>query len=278
MRVQLNGYVVEDTNAWIYKFFGFGVICPRDVRDALANNPEGEDLIFEVNSPGGDVYSGFEIYSAIRAARRERNIRVVAEVQSIAASAASTLIEGCSQVLMAPVAQMMIHLPSTTTSGDAPAHLKSVRLLESVTASIINAYELRSAGKLSRERLNELVRAETWMTAQEAVAAGLADGILYADGEAPLAIPERVTNALGGGIRALALSAGAMPSPENLRALYQELVDQGKAPAMNDDGTPAAPAGVPEPTPASTPQSGTLKDDWRNLARVELSKKRFCVN
>ena len=278
MRVQLNGYVVEDDDVWIYHYFGYGAICPRDVRDALANNPEGEDLIFEINSPGGSVFSGFEIYSAIRTARRERNIRVVAEVQSIAASAASTIIEGCSQVLMAPVAQMMIHLPSTYTSGDVNDHRKSIDILEAITASILNAYELRSAGKLSRERLEELVRAETWMTAQEAVAAGLADGILYADGEAPLTIPERVTNALGGGIRALALSAGAMPSPEDLRARYQELVDQGKAPAMNDDGTPAAPAAVPEPAPAPTPQGGTLKDDWRNLARVELSKKRFCVN
>ncbi len=278
MRVQLNGYVVEDTDAWIYKFFGFGAICPRDVREALANNPEGEELIFEVNSPGGSVFSGFEIYSAIRTARRERNIRVVAEVQSIAASAASTIVEGCSQILMAPVAQMMIHLPSTHTDGDVTEHRKSIAILEAITASILNAYELRSAGKLSREQLDALIRNETWMTAQEAVAAGLADGILYADGEAPLTIPERVTNALGGGIRALALSAGAMPSPEDLRARYQKLVDQGKATAVNDDGTPAAPAAVPEPKPEPSPQGGALKDDWRNLARVELSKKRFCVN
>ena len=274
MRVQLNGYVVEDKDAWIYRFFGFGAICPRDVREALANNPEGEDLVFEVNSPGGDVYSGFEIYSAIRTARRERNIRVVAEVQSIAASAASTLIEGCSQVLMAPVAQMMIHLPSTTTSGDAPAHLKSIRLLESVTASILNAYELRSAGKLSRERLEELIRAETWMTAQESVAAGLADGILYADGETPLTIPERVTNALGGGIRALALSAGAMPSPEDLRVRYQKLVDEGKAPEVNDDGA----SGAALSTTAPAIGSGDIKNDWRNRAKITLSQKRFIEN
>ncbi len=278
MRVQLNGYVVEDGNAFFYRYFGIGVICPRDVREALANNPEGEELIFEVNSPGGSVFSGFEIYSAIRTARRESNIRVVAEVQSIAASAASTFVEGCSQILMAPVAQMMIHLPSTYTEGDVNDHRKSIAILEAITASILNAYELRSAGKLSRERLDALIRNETWMTAQEAVAAGLADGILYADGETPLVIPERVTNAVGGGIRALALSAGAMPSPEDLRARYQKLVDQGKAPAMNEDGTPAAPASVPDHTPAPMPQGGALKDDWRNLARVELSKKRFCAN
>lgn len=274
MRVQLNGYVVEDDDVWIYHYFGYGAICPRDVRDALTNNPEGEDLVFEINSPGGSVFAGFEIYSAIRAARRERNIRVVAEVQSIAASAASTISEGCSQVLMAPVAQMMIHLPSTYTSGDVNDHRKSIDILEAITASIINAYELRSAGKLSREQLDGLVRNETWMTAQEAVAAGLADGILYADGETPLVIPSNVTNAVGGGIRALALSAGAMPTPMDLRARYQKLVDEGKAPAVNEDGTPAAPAPAADPAP----MGGTLKDDWRNLARVELSKKRFFEN
>lgn len=273
MRVQLNGYVVEDGDSFFYRFFGIGCVCPADVRRALADNPEGEDLVLEVNSPGGDVFSGFEIYSCLRAARATRPIRVVAEVQSLAASAASVMVMGCSTVLLAPVAQIMIHLPSTSTQGDANAHLKSVQLLESITTSIVNAYELKAGSRLERSRLDELIRSETWLPAQDAVAAGLADGILYADGETPLAIPERITNAVGGGIRALALSAGAMPSPDELRARYRALVDEGKAPAVNDDGTPAAmpPRREPEP-PAGR---GRLADDWRNKARIELSMKRF---
>ncbi len=272
MRVQLNGYVVADDDVYFYRFFGIICFSPRDVRQFLASNPKGEDLVLEINSPGGSVIPGFEMYSALRANRG--NVHVVAEVQSLSASAASVLMLGCDRVMLSPVAQVMIHLPSTTTEGNVNDHRAAIRMLESTTTSILNAYELKVGGKLTREDLDDLIRAETWMPAQQAVSAGLADGILYQEGETPLVIPENITNAVGGGIRALAMSSGAMPSAESLRARYQKLVDEGKAPAVNEDGTPVAP--VPPANPA--PNSGAMKDDWRNLARVELSKKRFLAN
>lgn len=274
MRVQLNGYVVADDDVYFYRFFGFICFSPRDVRQALANNPKGEDLVLEINSPGGSVFPGFEMYSALRANRGQ--VHVVAEVQSLSASAASVLILGCDRVMLSPVAQVMIHLPSLCTEGNVNVHRTAIEMLESITTSILNAYELKVGGKLTRNDLDRLIRAETWMPAQEAVAAGLADGILYQEGEKPLVIPENITNAVGGGIRALAMSSGAMPSAESLRARYQNLVDEGKAPAVNDDGTPMAPTVPPAGAPDQKP--GTLKDDWRNLARITLSKKRFFAN
>ena len=55
------------------------------VRQALENNPDGEELVLEVNSYGGSVWSGAEIYSVLRSSKTQTR----AEIQSLAASAAS---------------------------------------------------------------------------------------------------------------------------------------------------------------------------------------------
>lgn len=268
MRVTLNGYVVADEDVFFYRFFGIGVFSPRDIRAAIAKNPKGEDLVFEVNSGGGSVFAGFEMYSVLRAAK---DVHTVAEVQSLAASAASTMMLGCDEVMLSPVAQVMIHLPSTSTDGDVNAHKDSIRILNSITVSILNAYELRCKGKSSRDQLESMMNKATWFPAQDALDAGLADGVLYQDGETPLVLPKDITNAVGGGIRALANSAGDIPAAETLRAKYQKLVDEGKAKPVNDAGDPVE-TGVEPPAPEGAPTPTALRDDWRSSARVALAK------
>jgi len=251
MRVTLSGPVISDDNGWVYDFFGIPNISPKKVRQAVNTNPAGEDLVLEVNSPGGSVFAGFEMYSILRGA----TCNTVAEVQSIAASAASTLTSGCKTVLMSPVAQIMVHLPSTYTEGDQKDHQRSLGILNSITESIINGYELKCKGKSTRAQLTALVESESWLTAQEAVDAGLADGILGIEDEEALS-PARIINAAGIGIRALA-AGGAVPDPAVLMAEYQRLVAEGKAP----------PHVFMDPAP--------LRDDWRAGARIQLAKAKF---
>ena len=86
MRVTLNGYVVPTEDQWIYDWFGVPAFSPGIVRQALADNPEGEDLELEINSGGGSVFAGFEMYSLLR----EAGCRTVAIVQSLAGSAATS--------------------------------------------------------------------------------------------------------------------------------------------------------------------------------------------
>lgn len=267
MRVPLNGYIVMDEDAFIYRYFGFVVFTPKDIRAAIAENPKGEDLVFEVNSNGGSVFAGFEMYSVLRAAK---SVHTVAEVQSLAASAASTMMLGCDEVMLSPVAQVMIHLPSTSTEGDVNAHKDSIRVLSSITVSILNAYELRCKGKATREQLESMMNKATWFPAQDALDAGLADGVLYQDGEEPLVLPKDITNAVGGGIRALASSSGEIPAADSLRARYQKLVEEGKAQPVNDAGEPVENGEEPMKRPATT-----LKNDWRNAARLALAQTKF---
>lgn len=244
MRVSLNGIVAADDDQNVYDFFGISAFSPGQVRQALRENPEGEELVLEINSPGGNVWAGDEIYTVLRSAE---NVRTRAEIQSLAASASSYLCQGCDEVYISPVAQLMLHLPSITTVGDRVEHLRSLGMLDSVRESILNAYELRSGGRTDRTALRRLMASETWLTAQEAVELGLADGILFQEENVPL----DVVNAAGAGLRAL--GCGGVPDIAVLRDEYRRARATGQEP--REDSDPLA--------------------DWRLQARLELEKLRF---
>lgn len=241
MRINLSGIVAADDDLEIYDWYGIKAFSPQTVRQALADNPEGEDMVLEINSPGGSVWAGGEIYSVLRAAQ---SVVTRAEIQSLAASAASYLCLGCDEVWISPVAQMMIHLPTTFTDGDRLEHLKNVQMLDSTREAILNAYELKSQGKTNRAGLRRMMSQERWFTAQEAVDLGLADGVLYQEA----AVPQDVMNAAGAGFRAL--GGGGVPDIALLRTEYRKA-------------------------------KGTVNDlypedvNWRARARLELEKLRF---
>ena len=107
MRLKLNGYVAADDDKEIFQWFGYSAFSPKDVRDALEQLPEGETLTLEINSGGGSVWAGSEIYSVLRGS----NADTVAEIQSLAASAASYVAIGCNRVMISPVAPKRIIIP-----------------------------------------------------------------------------------------------------------------------------------------------------------------------
>lgn len=224
MRVTLNGYVAADEDIKYYHAYGYSAFGPGTIRQMLADNPPGEELVLEVNSYGGSVWAGSEIYSVLKDAKTPTR----AEIQSLAASAASYLVAGCDEVWISPVAEMMLHLPSAGTEGDKRAHRNTIHMLESVEESILNAYEIKCAGKRSREELARMMHTEAWLTAQDALDAGLVDGILYQD----TVDPKTVVNAVGGGIHALAGSLGA-PDIAKLRDEYLKTHAQAGSPADN---------------------------------------------
>lgn len=230
MRTQMNGYIVADEDAGIYRFFGYQVCSPQDIRQALADNPPGETLTLEINNGGGSLFAGFEIYSVLLGAQCPTE----AEVQSLAASAASAAMLGCQKVKATPVAQVMMHNPSLPASGNQHVHYKTAEDLEKFAQSLLNAYEIKCRGKRSREELASMLDAETWLTVQEAVEAGLVDEII---GGGDSIIPSQVMNAVGGGLRALS-GAGGLPSAAELRAkkAAMDLAENGGAGSNSGEG------------------------------------------
>lgn len=247
MRTQLNGYIVEDDDAWIYRLFGYTVCSPQSIRDALAANPPGETLTVEINSPGGSMFAGFEMYSVLLSAECDTE----AEIQSLAASAASTAMLGCKRVKATPVAQVMVHNPAVASNGNQYEHRKTADDLAKFSQSILNAYELKSGGKRTRAELETMMNAETWLPVQEAVDAGLVDEIIGGAG----LLPSQVVNAVGGGLRVLS-GTGGLPSAAELRA-RKEAMDAGEP--------------VPEADP---PVMGPDQERERERLAVSLSVKK----
>lgn len=267
MRITLNGHVVASEDQWLYDWFGIEAFSPATVRQALADNPEGEDLEMELNSGGGSVFAGFELYSLIR----EAKCRTVAIVQSLAGSAASTVMAACDHVVMSPVAQVMIHLPSSWAEGNQNAMKHEAKVLESITQSILNGYEAKCWGKADRARLDKLIRAESWLTAQEAVELGLADEIMDWE-NAPEGLA-RFVNAIGGNIRTLVNGVAPSASSTELLARYEQLVRDGAAPA---DGHPVlSQAQTPERSALSGGALEQIADDWTRRARLDIEHNRF---
>lgn len=206
MRYSLNGMISSDDDAPIWRWCGWQAVSPSDIRDALAGNPADEEFVLEINSGGGSVYAGFEMYSVLRGAK----VPTRAEVQSLAGSAASVVLAGVDTAAASPVGQVMIHLPSTCTEGNQIAHKESVQMLEAVTGSIIAAYEAKCKGKTTRDALRRMMDRETFLTAQEALDAGLIDEII-GDTDGAATNPMNVFNAACG-----------VPDLDKMRAAYRE--------------------------------------------------------
>lgn len=258
MRVCVNGEIIPNDLKWLYDYFEIESTCPKDIRSALERTPAGEPLELEINSPGGSVLAGFEIYSLLRAAKRN----TVAEVQSLAASAASTMMCGCDTVRMSPVAQVMIHLPMDDRGGNAHDHEHSAQVLESITESILNGYVAKVGGKASRDELRQMMEEETWLSASRAVELGLADAILYADELG--AIPDALRNSVGATIR----NAAGGHDPAQLLALYEDVVRSGKRPEA--EGHPVANLADSDPA-GKEPDKHNEDSRWTDEARALLA-------
>lgn len=259
MRVMISGQIVSNDDKWLYDYFEIPCSCPADIREAIDATPEGDTLTVAINSGGGDVFAGFEMYTALRQAK----CPTVAEVESLAASAASTAMIGCDTVLLSPVAQVMIHMPSCETYGNEDDHRESIAVLESILVSILNGYELKCRGRASRDQLEQLVRSSTWMPVQDAVALGLADGVLGE--EEGLTMTSRITNATQG------FGGLQMPSKAALLAEYRHRVENGAAPAKGCEA-----ASVSDSTPTTGESAETsVEDNWLDEAFVFIEQERF---
>lgn len=124
-----------------------------------------------LNSPGGDYFEGVAIHTALAAYRGTVNIHV----DGMAASAASVIAMAGNTITMAHGAQMMIHDPTTISMGGAAQLRSDANLLDKIAGDISEFYAHRAGGDAATWR--KAMAKETWYTAAEAVAAGLADKV-----------------------------------------------------------------------------------------------------
>lgn len=146
-------------------------VTPKQFREDLQALGDIKELRIYINSPGGDVFAGSAIYSILS----RHSARKVVYVDGLAASAASFVAMAGNRIVMPRNAMMMIHNPWMLAIGDANTFRKLADDLDKIREAMLTAYQARTG--LERERIIELLDAETWMTAEEAVELGFADEV-----------------------------------------------------------------------------------------------------
>lgn len=148
---------------------GFWGVSAEEVAAVLdALGPNVENIQLRINSPGGEVWEGLAILNMLRA----HPARVTAVVDGVAASAASFVAVGCDETVMSPGTQMMIHDARTFAWGPPKDLRKTAEILDTLSDSSADLYAEKAGGDADAWRA--LMVEETWYTAKEAVAAGLA--------------------------------------------------------------------------------------------------------
>ncbi|WP_072520358.1 head maturation protease, ClpP-related [Gemella massiliensis] len=139
----------------------------KDVKEALENSI-GDIHIF-LNSGGGDVFQGIEIYNYLK--NLSNNVTV--EVTGTACSAASIVAMGANKLIMNTGTSLMIHEASTFVWGNKNELKKTLGALETIDQSIVDIYNEKTG--IDKVELENYLSNETWITAEEAVELGFAD-------------------------------------------------------------------------------------------------------
>ncbi|MFF2457617.1 head maturation protease, ClpP-related [Peribacillus simplex] len=163
----------EEYKLTIYGAIGgwFSENDAKSIRRKL-DQVNAEKIYVHINSPGGSAFEGVAICNMLKQHKAE----VIVHIDGWAASAASIIAMGANKIIMPSNTMMMIHQASTFEYGNADVFEKTAKDLRKIDSAITSTYENRFVG--TREELEQLLKDETFLTADEAVALGLADEIV----------------------------------------------------------------------------------------------------
>lgn len=155
----------------IFDEIGFWGMQAKEFLAALAT-VDGPVLDVEISSPGGDALAAVAMYNGLRASGKEITTRVL----GVAASAASLIFMAGDKRVMPKNTHLMVHNPSTWGGGTAEDHQNMADMLTKVGATIRGTYVSRSG--MTDEEAIALLSKDTWLTADEALANGLATEVV----------------------------------------------------------------------------------------------------
>ena len=162
---------IDSGESW----YGDGV-WPARFREEL-NAHAGEDIQVEINSPGGDVFAGFEIYNMLISHNASVRVRVVGMAASAASIVAMAADKG--QLIMTEASLMMIHNPWTLAMGDSEELREQADVLDMIRDVMCSVYMHRFSGEESE--LTRLLDEESWLSPARAMELGLCDEIEIPD-------------------------------------------------------------------------------------------------
>lgn len=144
------------------------------IRKAIEKADAINGIELYINSIGGYVDEGVSIYNLLK----RQSVPVTAYIDGMACSIASVVAMAADKIVMPSNTTMMIHHAIGGCYGNAKEHREFATKLDKISEASTNSYLVHAGDKLTRETLEPLLNAETFLTAQEAFDIGLCDEIL----------------------------------------------------------------------------------------------------
>lgn len=173
-RFSISGEIIQNDWQAVYDWLGWDGTSPKKVRKRLEEANE-DDVIIDVNSQGGEISAGSEIYTMLKDYTGNVTINIMGAAHSAASVLAMGASEGCLN--MSPTALMMVHCVSTKVVGNHADMEKTAEVLRTADEAMATSYQART-GKNKEEILN-MMENETWLNAERAKTLGLIDNIMF---------------------------------------------------------------------------------------------------
>lgn len=170
----MKGEVVDSGSEWIYDWYGIQAISPKIIQRNL-DNANGDDVTFRINSGGGSVFAGCDIYNILMDYKKKAN--VIIEISGLCASIAGVIAMAGTKVKMSPSALFMIHNVSCNASGDYRDMEHTAETLKKANETIANAFKLKTG--MEDKDIKAMMDNETWLTSDECKKKKIVDEIMY---------------------------------------------------------------------------------------------------
>ena len=170
----MKGEVVDSGSEWIYDWYGIQAISPKMIQRNL-DNANGDDVTFRINSGGGSVFAGCDIYNILMNYKKKAN--VIIEISGLCASIAGVIAMAGTKVKMSPSSLFMIHNVSCNASGDYRDMEHTAETLKKANETIANAFKLKTG--MEDKDIKTMMDNETWLTSDECKKKKIVDEIMY---------------------------------------------------------------------------------------------------
>lgn len=170
-RVDIRGPMIPNDYKFYYDYFGEDSTCPRDVQQVIDALIDGDEVEVYINSPGGVIDVGSEIYTLLR---NQKNVTIY--ITGEACSAAS-IVAMAGHCVMAPTALMMVHCVSSGARGNHTDMEHAAEVLRTADRALCTAYMAKTG--MTEEEALDMMEHETWLTATQARERGMVDEIMF---------------------------------------------------------------------------------------------------
>lgn len=171
-KINIRGVMIPNDYKWFYDFLGEDSTCPADVQKVVDAFQDGDEIEVYINSPGGVIDVGSEIYTLLRS--NHDNVKIYITGEACSAASIAAMAAHCE---MSPTALMMVHCVSSGASGNHSDMEHMAEVLRTADKALCTAYTSKTG--MSEAEALEMMEYETWLTAEQAKEKGLIDGIMF---------------------------------------------------------------------------------------------------